>query len=239
MSISKTLLNELNTALQAAAEPEFQARQQHYHKEEVQTLGVRTGTLRQIGKTFYPSVKGLPLEEFLDACESLLALGKSEYRCIGLAWAYMRRKELQPVHFKRLYHWLCKYVDSWSACDQLCGEVFGDFMKRYPQFAKETVAWARSENRWLRRAAGVVLIVALRKEATFLPILFQVATILLPDRDDLVQKGYGWALKEAMETVEAETFAFVMAHRNQMSRTALRYAIEKLSPEQRALAMQT
>jgi 3-methyladenine DNA glycosylase AlkD len=231
------LLQKINTALHAAAEPGFQERQQFYSKETIQSLGVRTSTMRAIAKDHYPEVKDLPINSLLDIADEFLAIGTVEHRCIALVWAFKRKKDLQPTHYKRLENWLATYIHDWSGCDQLCTEVFGDYMKRYPGFAQHTITWAKSENRWMRRAAAVIHIPSLREDAQHLHILFQVAEILLPDRDDLVQKGYGWALKEATEAKEAETLAFIMQHRKEMSRTALRYAIEKLTPDQKAAAM--
>ena len=57
------------------------------------------------------------------------------------------------------------------------------------------------------------------------------------DRDDMVQKGYGWLLKEASRKHTDEVFAFVMKNRQQMPRTALRYAIELMPKEMKAEAM--
>jgi 3-methyladenine DNA glycosylase AlkD len=235
--MSHTLLENINAALHAAAEPGFQDRQQFSSTEAIKGLGVRTPAIRAIAKDHFPAVKAIPIEDLLDIADNFLALGTIEHRCIALVWAFRRRKDLQPVHFPRLEHWLGEYVQDWAACDQLCTEVFGDFMKRFPEFAVRTLEWARSENRWMRRAAAVILIPSLRDDARLLTTLFQVAEILLPDRDDLVQKGYGWALKEATEAREKESFAFIMQHRKDMSRTALRYAIEKLSREQKEAAM--
>lgn len=237
MKEGMAILQRIDEALQAAVEPGFQDRQQAYSKDAIQSLGVRTGNIRQIAKDFYPEVKSIPLPAFLATCETLLQRGMVEHRCIAFAWAYRRRKDLEPRHFGVLLGWLSQYVRNWADCDQLCCEVFGEFMVRYPEFAPQTLDWAKSENRWLRRAASVVLIVDLRKEAKFLPLILQIAEILLPDRDDLVQKGYGWALKEAIHTHEEKVFQFILQHKAAMSRTALRYAIEKLSPAQRAEAM--
>lgn len=231
------LFHVVTTALQAAAEPDFQARQQGYSKEPIQTMGVRTATMRLIAKEHFPKVKQLPLEAFWVECTALLEAGTVEQRGIAFTWAHARRKDLQPVHFEVLYGWLCRYVTNWAACDQLCNEVFGDFMMRYPAHATHVLDWARSENRWLRRAAAVILIPDLKRKGTFVPLLLQVATILLPDRDDLVQKGYGWALKEAFEDHHDKVWPFIQRHKQHMSRTALRYAIEKLGPAQKAEAM--
>jgi 3-methyladenine DNA glycosylase AlkD len=59
----------------------------------------------------------------------------------------------------------------------------------------------------------------------------------MTDSDDLVQKGYGWALKEASNHYPKKVFDFVMRKKTLMPRTALRYAIEKMPPNWKKLAM--
>jgi 3-methyladenine DNA glycosylase AlkD len=236
---TSTLLTTVTADLQAAASSEFQVRQQGYSKEAILSLGVRTPAVRAIAKTHFPAVKSLPIDAFLGECEAFLQAGTVEHRCVAFAWAFQRKRDLQPAHFDVLLRWLAHYVQDWAACDQLCCEVFGAFLIRYPAFAPAVRDWARSDNRWLRRAAAVILIPDLRKTAQFAALVFEVATTLLPDRDDLVQKGYGWALKELMDKQPQETWAFILQHKSQMSRTALRYAIEKLSPAQKAEAMKS
>jgi 3-methyladenine DNA glycosylase AlkD len=66
----------------------------------------------------------------------------------------------------------------------------------YPEFIEELKKFAVSENRWMRRAAAVSLIIPARK-GMFLDDIFRISDILLEDKDDLVQKGYGWMLKAA------------------------------------------
>ena len=67
--------------------------------------------------------------------------------------------------------------------------------------------------------------------------IFEIADILLPDKDDMVQKGYDRLLKEASDTHQQEVFEYVMSKKAVMPRTALRYAIEKMPPELRAEVM--
>ena len=107
----------------------------------------------------------------------------------------------------------------------------------YPQFIERLGAWARSENRWLRRASAVTLILPARK-GIFLKEVFEIADIMLEDKDDMVQKGYGWMLKEASKKHQAEVFDYVMSKKARMPRTALRYAIEKMPVEMRRRAME-
>ncbi len=106
----------------------------------------------------------------------------------------------------------------------------------YPEYVSELKKWAKSSNRWEKRAAAVTLIIPARK-GMFLKDMFEIADILLLDEDDLVQKGYGWMLKAASESYQKEVFDFVMSKKSLMPRTALRYAIEKMPQELKAEAM--
>jgi 3-methyladenine DNA glycosylase AlkD len=53
----------------------------------------------------------------------------------------------------------------------------------------------------------------------------------------MVQKGYGWLLKEASKKHQEEVFDFVMRRKAEMPRTALRYAIEKMPIDLKKRAM--
>jgi len=75
------------------------------------------------------------------------------------------------------------------------------------------------------------------KHGRFLDDIFEIADLLLTDQDDLVQKGYGWLLKEASRKHTDEVFAYVVQNRRAMPRTALRYAIELMPKDLRAEAM--
>lgn len=107
----------------------------------------------------------------------------------------------------------------------------------YPEFIVKLKDFAKSENRWVRRSAAVSLIVAARN-GKFLKEILEIADILLEDKEDLVQKGYGWMLKAASQRNEQVVFEYVMKNKDVMPRTALRYAIEKMPKELKAKAME-
>ena len=96
--------------------------------------------------------------------------------------------------------------------------------------------WGKSENRWLKRAAAVSLIVPAKK-GCFMQGAFEICDLLLIDEDDIVQKGYGWLLKEESRKHQKEVFDYVVKNRKIMPRTALRYAIELMPKELKAQAM--
>lgn len=144
---------------------------------------------------------------------------------------WYRREDLETFR-----HWIDTYITNWASCDGFCNHTMGDFLVQFPEFTGELKRFALSENRWMRRAAAVSLIVP-AKRGNFLEESLAIADILLTDRDDLVQKGYGWLLKEASRKHPDEVFAYVMKNRRKMPRTALRYAIELMPKEQKAEAM--
>ena len=65
----------------------------------------------------------------------------------------------------------------------------------------------------------------------------RLAEKLLSTRHDLMQKAVGWMLREVGKRDEGILTDFLEKHKAEMPRTMLRYAIEKLTPLQRAYYM--
>lgn len=124
-----------------------------------------------------------------------------------------------------------------ASCDTLCNHTAGTLVELFPDFIEDLKRFTSSENRWVKRAAAVTLIIPARK-GLFLEHIFEIADILLLDPDDLVQKGYGWMLKAASQAHQEEVFQYVMKNKGIMPRTSLRYAIEKMPEELRKRAME-
>lgn len=76
------------------------------------------------------------------------------------------------------------------------------------------------------------------KNGEFLKEVFDIADQLLKDEDDMVQKGYGWLLKEASRKHQKGVFDYVLKNKGVMPRTALRYAIELMPKGLRAKVME-
>ena len=197
---------------------------------------LRTPAMRAIAQQQYRGVRSCDKGEIFAICEQLLSTYDDGARLIAFDWAFRRRKRYATADFSRFEAWLEQFVDGWGSCDDFCTHAFGALIYQFPALFPKVKIWTRSDNRWLRRAAAVVLIYAVRRNSLHKES-FVIADLLLHDEDDLVQKGYGWLLKEVSNLAPQPVFDYVMRYKAAMPRISLRYAIEKLDPALRQQAM--
>jgi 3-methyladenine DNA glycosylase AlkD len=207
-----------------------------FFKEDVKLYGVKTADVTRIARGYFREIKGMGKEEIFGLCDMLWQSGAMEESFIACTWAYALRNDYEPRDFRVFEKWANRYVGNWASCDTLCNHTVGAFVEKYPEFLSNLKKWARSKNRWMRRAAAVSLIIPARR-GMFLADIFEIADILLADGDDLVQKGYGWMLKAASQAHLDPVHEYVMKNKAAMPRTALRYAIEKMPEKLKRSAM--
>lgn len=230
------IVSAIRTTLLANVDQNTKETGDRYFKEPVLLYGVKTSIVSDIADEYFEKISGLRKYEIFALCEELLQSDYCEDAWIAFDWSDRIHKQYMPQDFERFEDWIEKYVNNWAKCDTLCNHTVGTFLEMYPHYLSELKKWARSNNRWLRRAAAVSLVLPARK-GKFLTDVFAIADILLADDDDLVQKGYGWMLKEASKSHRQAVYDYIMKHKHNMPRTALRYAIEKMPDQMRESAM--
>lgn len=223
-----------DTIIQKVRSAVYEAEQDERNLKKNNTL--ITAVLRSTARHCFYLVKHLSKDQLLDLCETMLESGDWRERAIAFQWAYRIRKGYETGDYPRFERWLARYVTGWGSCDDFCTHAFGYFIYTYPEHIPAVKSWTLSSNRWHRRGAAVVMIYGIRRGKNF-DAGFEIADMLLMDSDDLVQKGYGWMLKEISNLDPTQVFNFILQRKNRMPRTSLRYAIEKLSPDLRAQAM--
>jgi len=231
------ILGKVRRELKEAADEKTRVSGERFFKEEVTLYGVRSKVLRQIAKDNFAAIKNKSKSDIFKLCDGLWQSGYHEESFLACEWSHKLNKQYMPEDFRIFEKWVHKYLNNWASCDTLCNHNVGDFVQMYPGYLSELKKWALSDNRWVRRASAVSLIVPAR-HGKFLAVIFEIAELLLTDKEDMVQKGYGWMLKEASKPYQKEVFDFVMKNKAFMPRTALRYAIEKMPAGLRAMAME-
>ncbi len=232
----KEILVRLERELERMSDQKLQESGQRYFKEPIKTYGTKTGEVVKLGKSYFKEIKGLDKGEVFELCEELWKSGYLEKTFIACEWTYNMHDLFEEEDLEIFERWIEKYVTNWASCDTFCNHTVGEFLMMYPRHITTIKKWARSNNRWMKRASAVSLIIPARK-GMFLKDIFEIADILLLDQDDIVQKGYGWMLKAASENDERAVFKYVMKNKATMPRTSLRYAIEKIPKELKKEAM--
>jgi 3-methyladenine DNA glycosylase AlkD len=230
------IIKQIETSLKSSATPAAKASFSRFFKEKVTGYGVKTPIVNRLAKEYYRKIKTLPKKEIFSLCDRLMESGMIEEKFIAAEWAEEQAKNLIGSDFVILEKWVKNCITNWAECDTLCNHAVGSFITRFPQYISELKKWAKSKNRWVKRASCVSLILPARR-GEFLPDVFELSDMLRDDPDDMVQKGYGWMLKEASRKHTKEVFNYVMKYKKTMPRTAFRYAIEKMPDELKKKAM--
>ena len=136
----------------------------------------------------------------------------------------LRKQELFDLYIRR--HDL---INTWDLVDRSAIWVVGEYLKDKPRDVLYKLA--RSDRPMERRTAILSTFAFIRRGD--LDDSLRIAEVLVDDRDELVQKAVGWMLREIGKQDRDRHADFLKRHAATMPRVELRYAIEKLSPEER------
>ncbi len=230
------VISDIRRDLGKLADPAIRQSSRRFFKEEISCYGIKTASVVAVAKEYWKKIQKREKQEIFTLCEELYRSGSMEESFIVSEWAHRLSGRFDREDLAVFRRWIDTYITNWASCDGFCNHAMGDFFERYPECIPELATWARSPNRWMRRAAAVSLIIP-AKHGKYLDEAIGIADILLTDEDDMVRKGYGWLLKEASRKHTDEVFEYVMRNRRSMPRTSLRYAIELMPPELKKEAM--
>ena len=205
---------------------------QWFFKEVVKSRGWYTAELRKVAVRFRRSIlRELGLEFLIKVADKLFSGRVLEEKVFAVFLLENQTGELGKRQFQLFASWLDR-VSSWADHDGLAHYLLAPMVSAEPAYAAEVFRWARSPNRWRRRAACVALIRGGRKKQ-FFPEIKRLTEILLEDEDDMVQKGLGWLLREAAKYDAGRTVPYLMKIRRRAPRLVLRTACETLPPATR------
>jgi 3-methyladenine DNA glycosylase AlkD len=200
---------------------------QRFFKEEVRSHGWYTAELRKFAVRFRRSiVRERGMDFLLQVADHLFAGRVLEEKVMAVFLLEKQTDNFGDKEFQLFASWLDR-VSSWADHDALAHDLLGPMLAVAPERCGEVFVWAKSHNRWRRRAACVAMIRGTR-ERRFSKPMVRLAGELLHDEDDMVQKGLGWLLREAAKADPARTVPYLMKIRERAPRLVLRTACETL-----------
>lgn len=200
---------------------------QHFFKEEVQSRGWYTAELRKFAVRFRRSiVRERGMDFLVQVADRLFSGQVLEEKVMAVFLLEKQTKNFGDGEFQLFASWLDR-VTSWADHDALAHYLLAPMVAAGPARCGEVLRWAKSANRWRRRAACVALIRGARERRLFEQIV-RLANRLLHDDDDMVQKGMGWLLRETAKADAKRTVPYLMKIRKDAPRLVLRTACETL-----------
>jgi len=194
--------------------------------EDDAILGVRMGQVFALAKEFMD----MPLDEVEKMLESPIhemrvgAVSIMDFQARSKKTSDKRRKELFDLYIRRHDR-----INTWDLVDRSAPYVVGSYLM--DRSRKILYKLARSKQMPERRTAIVSTLYFIGKNAV--DDAFKLAETLLHDKEDLIHKANGWALRFAGDKDRQQLLRFLDKHAATMPRVTLRYATEHFDKKQR------
>ena len=187
--------------------------------EDDAILGIRMGQVFALAKEFID----MPLEEVETMLESPFhemrvgAVSIMDFQARSNKTTDVRRKELFDLYIRRHDR-----INTWDLVDRSAIHVVGEYLFEKPR--KVLYKLAKSKKMPERRTAIVSTLYFIGKGDV--EDAFKLAEIMLHDKEDLIHKANGWALRFAGDKDRKQLVKFLDKHAATMPRVTLRYALE-------------
>jgi hypothetical protein len=194
--------------------------------EDDEFMGIRMGQVFALAKEFIE----MPPDEIEKLLESPIhevrvgAVSIMDWQARSKKTPGERRKELFDLYIRRHDR-----INNWDLVDRSAPYVVGGYL--IDKSRDVLYKLARSKNVWERRTAIVSTYYFIRLGDV--TDTFKIAKMLLNDDHDLIHKATGGWLREAGKKDPGKLLDFLDEYAVTLSRTALRYAIERLDKKQR------
>lgn len=169
----------------------------------------------------------------LNDVQKLLDSKIHEHRVCALRILTYQYKKLKKNKLEKkiidFYLQNTRRINNWDLVDLSAPKILGDYMLKKDK--KILYKLARSKNLWEKRIA-IIATYTFIKNKKFDDAL-KISEILLFDSHDLIHKAVGWMLREIGKIDQRVEEKFLMKYYKDMSRTMLRYAIEKFPEDRR------
>ena len=230
-----TLHNQILEALQFLSSPEKKEFLPYFFKtgkgeyaEGDQFIGVVVPDSRKLVKEYWQKAELSDVQEIL----------KSEFhemRLVALLILVNKfEKSKDKTEQKKLVDFYLKntkYINNWDLVDLSCYKLLGRycFENQKDDILRKL---SNSDNMWEKRIAIVATMHHIKKGKSF-DLTQELVLNNLNHPHDLMHKANGWLLREIGNKDEEVLLDFLKIHYQNMPRTTLRYAIEKLDEDLR------
>lgn len=208
--------------------------EQQHKKPGVTAYGISTPTVRKLIKSFMSEFQQLGLEDKFTLATLLYKSGNFEQATIGDTLVELNIPALTPVHFDLLDR-VVGCFNNWASVDWLCLHGFQSLLLKHREETLNLLReWNCSENLWKRRASVLAFVRKIGASGDFTDEALELCNNLIWDKEEIVQKGVGWALKDNLPGAKERVLDYVKALRRKgVPSTITLYAIRDLKGQER------
>jgi 3-methyladenine DNA glycosylase AlkD len=218
---------QIRHALKDGGSAEHAAGVQWFFKEEIQSHGWYTAALRRaVRRCRREILRDHDFAFLTEVANELFSGSVLEEKIAAVFLLEALDSRCGDREFEMFESWLDR-ISSWADHDGLVHSLIAPMVAAKAARTKSVFRWAKSPDRWHRRAACVALIRGARAKR-FFPEIVKLSDSLLGDKDDMVQKGLGWLLRETAKFDAKRTVPYLMKIRERAPRLVLRTACETL-----------
>lgn len=227
----RRIASEVDARLRDASSPARRAQNQTYFPSAVEILGVASADIRSIVWDVKKRLKPQKPGAVLAVVRAIIATGTVEGRQVAYEVLSGHRETLESLKLRDVEA-LGKGIDNWVSVDTFSVLVAGPCWREGQISDAAVRRWARSRDRWWRRAS-VVSTVALNLRSRGgrgdVPRTIDICTRVASDPDDMVAKGLSWALRELSKREKAPVRAFLSEHEDVLPARVKREVKRKLA----------
>lgn len=227
--------SKVRCALLAAENPEVAEQDQRYHTyADYRSYGIKRDPFTQIIRELRPGLRSLNIDERRELALRLVDTGIEEEAAVAV-W-------LLRDSIKQLGAADCGYFDqfagkmrSWSTTDDFSVHVISPLLRAEPEpFLRLLRDWNHSDERWKQRASVVAFTRRKGDAGELMDKTLELCEQLIWSEDDLIRKGVGWALRDAMRVDKERVLPYVTELRRRgVSSVITLYALRDIKGTER------
>jgi 3-methyladenine DNA glycosylase AlkD len=224
-------IEQLQTRLRAARDPERAAGEKRYLKSDLDFLGVPLGGIRAAVKELSGLLRGIARDDLARLVERLWVEPVFERRMASVILLDRFADRLGVVDLP-LIERLIRESRTWALVDALAGDVLGRMVLADPDAVTPVMdRWATDDDFWVRRASLLAELRPIRQGETMERFLRR-ADPMLDEREFFIRKAIGWVLREAGKKRPHEVASWIASRTDRASGVTMREAVKYLAPSE-------
>jgi 3-methyladenine DNA glycosylase AlkD len=227
------LVGDIDSDLRTRGTPDRALHEKAYLKSDLHHYGTTVPAIRAVAKAVASRHPTLLHDELTALAGSLWASGVHECRMTTVELLDIYVEQLEPSDAALIERFL-RESRTWALVDGLSASVMGRLVERFPDLAAVLDRWAVDDDFWIRRAALLALLVALRRGEGDFERFSGYADTMLDEREFFIRKAIGWVLRDTARKRPDLVYGWVLPRATRASGVTIREAVKPMSEAQRA-----